>query len=337
VYEVPKANGRYATSIRQLLEVHVPLGGARSERALDPTIEPGHEGRRDPLERRAEALFVVAGISVRDGAGDADQRFHRSGVEERERRAPSGVRHAVSARLDEKGDRLPVAMHRLLGIGCDEDGAMGGGTDARPDVNVTVDPDDELPGLRRMGPHAFARAHVDGGGSQEADAIRHESTGTYKPSAEACAKEAPMDSISAFAYLASVAALFAKYVVVTTLQAKGRLGARVFRWPEDALAWGGTRAEEREGETVERAQAVLRNDGETQPFYFVFAAAWVALGAAAVPVVLATGLYVTARVAHTAFFLNPRQPLRNRAFVVGQLVLLAIVVDALRISFGLAS
>src|SRR5690349_11014116 len=136
-----------------------------------------------------------------------------------------------------------------------------------------------------------------------------------------------MDPLSLAAYVASATALFVKYIVVTTVQAKGRLGGRVFRWPEDAAAWGGVLAGGREEESIERAQAVLRNDGETQPFYLAFAAAWVALGAEGALVAVASTAYVTARIAHTSFFLRPRQPLRNRAFVVGQLVLLGIVVD----------
>ncbi len=139
-----------------------------------------------------------------------------------------------------------------------------------------------------------------------------------------------MSHLSLAAYVASVVVLFAKYLAISGLQGKARLGSKTFRWPEDAAAWGGAVAGGPEDETTERAQAVLRNDAETQPIYMALAGAWVALGAPPSLVVPAAATYALSRVAHAVFFVRPRQPLRNRAFVLGLAVLLGIAADALR-------
>lgn len=89
------------------------------------------------------------------------------------------------------------------------------------------------------------------------------------------------------------------------------------------------------GPTVERAQAVLRNDSETQPLFLAISAAWIALGAPGALATVALPGYALARCAHAWFFLRPRQPARNRAFIVAQLVLFAITVDALRRSLAI--
>ncbi|MDB4973349.1 MAG: hypothetical protein JWN48_1690 [Myxococcaceae bacterium] len=138
-----------------------------------------------------------------------------------------------------------------------------------------------------------------------------------------------MDPTSVLAYVAALALLFGKYFAVTLLQAKRRFSTRVFRWPEDARAWRG-QPSAREDELLERAQAVLRNDAETQPFFFAFGAVWVALGAPAAFAQLVLPGYALARCVHTWLLLYPRQPARNRAFVVAQLLLFAVIGDCLR-------
>jgi len=138
-----------------------------------------------------------------------------------------------------------------------------------------------------------------------------------------------MEQSSLLVYLASVAVLFAKYVAITLVQAQRRFALRSFRWPEDAATWKGEHVRV-EDERIERAQAALRNDGETQPFYLAIAGAWIALGAPFAAACIACGSYALARSLHSFFMIHPRQPLRNRFFGLGQIVLLLVLIDAIR-------
>ncbi len=143
-----------------------------------------------------------------------------------------------------------------------------------------------------------------------------------------------MDPLSIRAFLVMLALLLAKYTALTTLQGRRRFASRTFRWPEDAEAWSGRPAVAAEHEDVERAQAVLRNDGETQPLVLATAAGWIALGAPGTAALVVLPGYALARIAHAAYFLRPRQPARNRAFVLGQLLFLGMMLDSLRRAFG---
>lgn len=139
-----------------------------------------------------------------------------------------------------------------------------------------------------------------------------------------------MQPCAALAYVIALLILFLKYFVVTAIQGKARFSTRTFRWPEDARTWNGAPARGPESDLIERAQSCLRNDAETQPFFYAFAAAWVALGAASEAASIALPAYALARCGHAWFFLRPKQPLRNRMFVLAQLLLVGIIVDVVR-------
>lgn len=143
-----------------------------------------------------------------------------------------------------------------------------------------------------------------------------------------------MQSNSILAWAVSASALLLKYAVITSVQGARRFANRRFRWAEDAAHWNGTTASGAEDETVERCQAVLRNDAETQPFFLAFSAAWVALGAEARFAWPALGSYALLRCGHALLLVVPRQPWRNRAFVLGQIVLLGVVADVVRRAIG---
>lgn len=133
-----------------------------------------------------------------------------------------------------------------------------------------------------------------------------------------------MLSSSAAVYVAAVIALFFKYLVATTVQARERFATRRFRYAEDAAFWRGEVGED--SERCQRAQGLLRNDGESQPFFFVLGAAYVLLGLPARWALAYFGAYVLSRFVHAYFFLRARQPHRNRAFSFGLLALLALAV-----------
>lgn len=115
-----------------------------------------------------------------------------------------------------------------------------------------------------------------------------------------------------------VVALFLKLFATTAVQGVVRIRHRAFVRPEDAAFFGrGATPLEREHVLVERAQNVLRNDGENVPIFLALLLAFAHVDGRATHV-LAYGLvFVAARVVHTLAYLRPTQPLRNRAYVVG--------------------
>jgi uncharacterized MAPEG superfamily protein len=139
-----------------------------------------------------------------------------------------------------------------------------------------------------------------------------------------------MHSSAAAAYTLLVLGLYLKYVVLIAVQGTQRMRSRRFRWPEDAAAWVGEVGSE--PERVDRAQAALRNDGESQPLFLAASAAWILLGAAPHSALALCALYVLTRWTHTFLLLVPRQPLRTRVFGLSQLCLLLVIVDLCRLA-----
>jgi uncharacterized MAPEG superfamily protein len=131
-----------------------------------------------------------------------------------------------------------------------------------------------------------------------------------------------VDSAALSAYALSVILLFCKFFFTISVQAKERLGARTFRHPEDAAFWKGTVRED--SDLTQRAQHLLRNDGESQPYYLALGALYVAVGAWPDGAPFYFCGYVLSRFAHAYFFLKARQPHRNRAFALGILLLFII-------------
>ncbi len=134
-----------------------------------------------------------------------------------------------------------------------------------------------------------------------------------------------MHAESIAAYVLSVAVLFLKLVVTISVQGITRMRSRTFQYPEDAAYWGGEERREEQAIVV-RAQRLLRNDAEGQPFFFAVGAVYVAIGASPKLAPIYFGLYAASRLAHAWFLLRPRQPHRNRAFGVGLTVLLVMTV-----------
>lgn len=143
-----------------------------------------------------------------------------------------------------------------------------------------------------------------------------------------------MERTAAAVYALLASGLFLKTFLMTGLQGRIRLGSKRFRWPEDAAAWGGVVGDDPD-ERVERAQAALRNDGENHPTMLAASAAWLALGAPVGIAGAAFGIYVVSRILHGLLLVHPIQPLRNRVYVLGLAILLAIVVDAVRRSIAI--
>ncbi len=133
----------------------------------------------------------------------------------------------------------------------------------------------------------------------------------------------PRDSVVAYALCLSL--LFLKFFFTISVQARVRLTTKRFQYAEDAKAWNGELVEA-EADSVVRAQRVLRNDSESQPFFLAAAGLYTALGIWPTGAWLYFGVYALSRWLHAVCLLRPKQPLRNVAFGTGMLCLLALLV-----------
>ncbi|MCY1062577.1 MAPEG family protein [Nannocystis sp. SCPEA4] len=135
-----------------------------------------------------------------------------------------------------------------------------------------------------------------------------------------------MHSAALHAYAVAVAALFFKHFMTTAIQGRERLRTRSFAYPEDAAQWRGEHHDGPPSPLWDRAARLLRNDGENHALFFALGGAYVALGCPDRLGVAYFAVYAVARWAHAVFLLWPRQPHRNRAYVVSLAVLLALAV-----------
>jgi uncharacterized membrane protein YecN with MAPEG domain len=144
-----------------------------------------------------------------------------------------------------------------------------------------------------------------------------------------------MHALTMVAYVATAFVLFAKLVVVISLQGVTRIRTKRFQYAEDAGHWNGDLVAE-ENDVIVRAQRALRNDSEGQPYFFVFGAVYVALGATPWAAWLYFPAYALTRVLHAWYMLRPRQPHRNRAFGAGLVTLVALAAHCLITACSLA-
>lgn len=143
-----------------------------------------------------------------------------------------------------------------------------------------------------------------------------------------------MENIALAVYVAAVLVLFVKAIVAMTIQGRERLRGGTFRYPEDATHWKGEVTAD--SDRCKRAQRLLRNDGESQPYFLVLGALYLVLGAWPAGAPFYFGTYALSRVAHGVWLFRGTQPHRNRAFGLGLLVLVALAAhvafEAVRLS-----
>jgi uncharacterized membrane protein YecN with MAPEG domain len=130
-------------------------------------------------------------------------------------------------------------------------------------------------------------------------------------------------------------ALFLKMFAVAGVQGVQRMKSRAFTRPDDAAFFGkGATPAAQEVPIVERAQNTLRNDVENIPIFLFLMLAYAQLGAWPLGAALYGAAFVLARVTHTLAYLQPRQPLRNRAYLVGQLLMFVMSGHIVAAAFG---
>jgi uncharacterized MAPEG superfamily protein len=122
-------------------------------------------------------------------------------------------------------------------------------------------------------------------------------------------------------YGLTVVVLFLKYFAAVLAQGYGRFQHRGFGNPEDAVMFDqlfGTKPNAaKQSELVDRAQSVIRNDGESVPLFLFIAMAYIQLGCWPGGVAICLPLYAIARIIHMISYLTARQPWRNLSYQLG--------------------
>ena len=130
---------------------------------------------------------------------------------------------------------------------------------------------------------------------------------------------------SAVALVAIVTHL--KLFVLAAIQGVTRLRHRRFVKPEDAAYFGrGARPADEEHPRVVLAQRAIANELENLPTFALALVAYAALRGPGPFALAVTGAFLLARIAHSAFYVRPTQPHRNRCYVLGQLATFTLLV-----------
>lgn len=129
-------------------------------------------------------------------------------------------------------------------------------------------------------------------------------------------------------YGLTVVALFVKMFAVVLVQGYGRFKDRSFSNPEDAAMFNklfGKKPDASErSELVDRAQSVLRNDGENIPIFLFVAMTYLQLGCWAEGFVIYLPLFAIGRIIHMISYLKAIQPWRNLSYQLGVWVTFAM-------------
>jgi uncharacterized membrane protein YecN with MAPEG domain len=139
-------------------------------------------------------------------------------------------------------------------------------------------------------------------------------------------------------YGLTVVVLFVKMVAMVLVQGYGRYKYRGFSNPEDAVMldklFGSKPDAAQQNELVERAQSVLRNDGENVPIFLFLAMTYVQLGCWQTGLIIYLPLFVIGRIFHAISYLNALQPWRNLSYQLGLWVTFAMSVHIVWRSLG---
>jgi uncharacterized MAPEG superfamily protein len=126
--------------------------------------------------------------------------------------------------------------------------------------------------------------------------------------------------------------LFLLQFALAGVQGIGRTRQKTFVRAEDA-AWFGVEPAQAELGIVDRAQRAIHNNHENVPFFLAIGLAYALLECWPSGAWIYFPLFVLSRIGHNLCQLVPRQPLRNRMYVLGLTTLIAmsghVVVKAL--------
>ena len=122
-------------------------------------------------------------------------------------------------------------------------------------------------------------------------------------------------------YGLTVVTLFVKMLATVLVQGYGRYQHRGFANPEDAVMFdklfGKKPNAAQRSELVDRAQSVLRNDGENIPIFLFIAVTYLQLGCWVQGFAIYLLLFVVGRIIHMVSYLRAIQPWRNLSYQLG--------------------
>lgn len=129
-------------------------------------------------------------------------------------------------------------------------------------------------------------------------------------------------------YGLTVVVLFGKMFAAVLVQGYGRYQHRGFANPEDAVMFdklfGKKPNASRQSDLVDRAQSVLRNDGENIPIFLFVAIAYLQLNCWPAGVAIYLPLFAIGRIIHMISYLKALQPWRNLSYQLGVWVTFAM-------------
>jgi glutathione S-transferase len=111
--------------------------------------------------------------------------------------------------------------------------------------------------------------------------------------------------------------LFFKMLVLSTVQALARTGAKSFPNPEDAKFFGAPGPVADELPIVKRAAAAWRNDLENIPIFLFLGMIYITLGCWPGGAFIYFTIFVIARILHTFAYLRAMQPARTIFYGIG--------------------
>ncbi len=95
--------------------------------------------------------------------------------------------------------------------------------------------------------------------------------------------------------------------------------------PEDAAVFAKKAPAVQELAIVDRAQNALRNDLENIPLFLFLMLAYILLQGPLIPLRIYAVIFVLSRIGHSYFYIWPRQPHRNRVYLIG--ILMAMILS----------
>ena len=118
----------------------------------------------------------------------------------------------------------------------------------------------------------------------------------------------------------TVIVLFLKGFTLAGIQGINRLKSGVMVRPEDAACFAKQAPAAQELKIVERAQNAIRNDLENVPYFLFLMLAYLVLHGPVLPLQIYAAIFVLSRIGHSYFYIYPRQPHRNRVYLMGMLM-----------------
>ena len=123
--------------------------------------------------------------------------------------------------------------------------------------------------------------------------------------------------------------LFFKMLVLSTVQALARTGAKSFPNPEDAKFFGAPGPVADELPIVKRAAAAWRNDLENIPIFLFLGMIYITLGCWPGGAFIYFSIFAIARIFHTIAYIRGLQPARTICYAVGVAICVTLSVNIL--------